>query len=143
MKTCKFRPTPAEVIEAANIEMELEQNQRSQTNFPEISQEERNDALKETEELREKLRIALHAVEIEPEPIVNEVFGERPIFTTEEWAATEAAYKEYLTREGNKDEYNRAHGVSPIPRSREEQLAIYYNLPRHERERIKKLVHPN
>src|SRR5258708_21928315 len=33
-KTCKFRPSPAEVIEAANIEMEIAQ--RPHTHFPEI-----------------------------------------------------------------------------------------------------------
>jgi hypothetical protein len=140
-KTCKFRPTPAEVIEAANIEMELAGPPH--TRFQQISQAERDAALKETEELREKLRATLRAKEMpKPEPIDEKVFGGREIFTAEEWRATEAGYKRYLTEEANKDAYNRAHGIRPIPRSREEELAIYYNMPKHEREKIRKQVRP-
>lgn len=140
-KTCKFRPTPSEVIEAANIEMELAQGPH--TNFPEISQEERNAALQETEELREKLRATLKAKAI-PSVIFGEeqLFGDRDIFTPEEWKAKEKAYKEYLTTEALKDAYNRANGIPPLPRSREEQLAIYYNMPKSEREKIRKQVRP-
>lgn len=140
-RTCKFRPSPAEVIEAANIEMELAHG--PQTNFPQISQEERNAALAETEGLREKLRATLRVKEIHPTRLGEEqLFGDREIFTPEEWKATEAAYKKYLTEEANKDAYNKAHGISPIPRSREEQLAIFYNMPKHERERVRKQVRP-
>src|ERR1700730_11078273 len=86
--------------------------------YPEINQEERNTALKETEELREKLRATLNAKEMpKPQPIDQKGFGARAIYTSEEWQATEAAYKKYLTEEANKDAYNRAHGISPIPRS--------------------------
>lgn len=141
-KTCKFRPTPAEVIEAANIEMEIAAS-KQHTTFEQISQEERNAALQETAELREKLRATLHAKEIKPESADEELLNPREIFTPEQWEATEKAYKEYLTKEFYKDEYNRAHGISPIPRSREEHLAIYYNLPMHERQRVKKFVRPN
>lgn len=138
-KTCKFRPSPAEVIEAVNIEMELAQ--RPRTYFPEISQEERNAAMVETEGLRATLKVTLKAKEIPaPEPI--DLGTPREIYTSEQWKATEDAYKKYLTEEGNKDAYNRAHGISPIPRSRDEQLAIYYNLPKYEREKIRKQVRP-
>ena len=139
-KTCKYRPTPAEVLEAANIELELLTPPR--TEFPQISQEEREAALAETAEAREKLRKSLHEKPA-PSPSLTEVFAQyREIFTPEQWAATEKAYREYLTVEGNKDAYNRAHGISPIPRSRDEQLAIYYNLPKHEREKVRKQVRP-
>jgi hypothetical protein len=138
MKTCKFRPSPAEVIEAANIEMELAASPR--TSFPKISQEEREAALAETTESREKLRKSLHEKQMSPSPLAELFATAREIFTPEQWAATEKAYKEYLTIEGNKDAYNRANGISPIPRAREEQLAIYYNLPKNEREKIRKQV---
>jgi len=139
-KTCKYRPTPAEVLEAASIELELLTPPR--TEFPQISQEEREAALAETAEAREKLRKSLHEKPA-PSPSLAEVFSQyREIFTPEQWAATEKAYREYLTVEGNKDAYNRAHGISPIPRSREEQLAIYYNLPKVEREKVRKQVRP-
>jgi hypothetical protein len=139
-KKCKWRPTPAEVREQAEIELE---SRKSRTNFPQISQEERNTALNETAELRETLRTTLKAKALPPAIFGEEqLFGDREIFTAEEWAATSAAYKDWLTNEANKDAYNRAHGISPIPRSRNEQLAIYYNMPKHEREKIRKQVRP-
>jgi hypothetical protein len=139
-KTYKFRPMPADVLEAANIEMENAAPRR--TNFPTITQEERNAALADTAESRERLRKSLHEKAVAPSALAEILARDYEIFTPEQWAETEKAYREYLTTEGNKDAYNRAHGISPIPRSREEQLAIYYNLPKIEREKIRKQVRP-
>jgi hypothetical protein len=138
-KKSKFRPTPAEVREQAEIELE---SQTTRSTYEDIGQEERDAALTETAEAREKLRKSLHEKVATPSALA-EVFAKNyEIFTPEQWAATEKAYREYLTVEGNKDAYNRANGISPIPRSREEQLAVYYNLPKQEREKIRKQVRP-
>jgi hypothetical protein len=139
-KTSKFRPTPAEILEAANVELELLQPPK--TNYEQISAEEREAALEETKEYREKLKTFLRRKD-EPKPAPVEDRKSSWIgMTAEEEAATMAGYKRYLTQEANKDAYNKAHGIPPIPRSREEQLAIYWNMPRHEREKIKKQVRP-
>jgi hypothetical protein len=141
-RTSKFKPTPAEVIEAAKIELELLQPPK--TNYAQISVEEREAALEETKEFRATLKKFLNTKEPpKPKPVNAEtLLSNREIFTPEEWRATEAAYKRYLTEEANKDAYNKAHGIRPLPRSREEQLAIFYNMPKHEREKIRKQVRP-
>jgi hypothetical protein len=59
-----------------------------------------------------------------------------------EFAATEQAYKEWLRQQAMNDDRDRAMGIPPLPRSREERDAIYYNLPRGERQRIPKRLRP-
>jgi hypothetical protein len=39
------------------------------------------------------------------------------------------AYLQWLKQEAEKDELERVQGLSPLPRSGEEWLAIFYNLP--------------
>lgn len=140
-KTSKFRPTPAEILEAASIELELLQPPK--THYEQISREEREAALEETADFRTALKKHLNTKEL-PKPEARDWAKPdyRPVMTPEEEAATIAGYKRYLTEEANKDAYNKSQGIPPIPRSREEQLAIYYNMPRHERERIRKQVRP-
>jgi hypothetical protein len=48
------------------------------------------------------------------------------------------AYLQWLKQEGEKDAWNRSEGLSPLPRSREERLAIFCNLPLWERRRLRK-----
>lgn len=140
-KTSKFRPTPAEILEAASIELELLQPPK--THYEQISREEREAALEETADFRTALKKHLNTKELpKPEALDWAKPDYRPVMTPEEEAATIAGYKRYLTEEANKDAYNKSQGIPPIPRSREEQLAIYYNMPRHERERIRKQVRP-
>jgi hypothetical protein len=43
------------------------------------------------------------------------------------------AYKRYLTKLYYNDNHDRAIGRAPLPRSREEQLAIFWNLPLEKR----------
>ena len=57
-KHSKFRPTPAEVREAANVEMDGERKGTA-VNYPEVSQAERDAALVETEGQRTVLRSKL------------------------------------------------------------------------------------
>jgi hypothetical protein len=57
-KTSRFRPTPAEIRAAAEIEFELASKPK-QLEGPKLSQEERDAAMEETREIREKLRISL------------------------------------------------------------------------------------
>ena len=139
-KTSKFRPTPAEILEAANIELEILQPPR--THYEQISVEEREAALEETKDFRDALKKFLNKKD-PPKTDLKVSGGDyRSTMTPEVEAATIRAYKEYLTLEANKDAYNKAHGIPPIPRSREEQLAIYFNMPRQERERLRKQVRP-
>jgi hypothetical protein len=58
-KNCKFRPTPVEIREAAEIEFEKEAQSRPRLPEPQLSPEEREAALKETEAFREKLKEVL------------------------------------------------------------------------------------
>lgn len=57
-KTCKFRPTPAEIREAAEIEAELSRksNRPAYLDEPPLSEAEREAAMEETRDLRENLR---------------------------------------------------------------------------------------
>jgi len=57
-KTCKFRPNPAEIREAAEIEAELSRkaNRPAYLDEPPLSQEERNAAMEDTKEIREKFK---------------------------------------------------------------------------------------
>lgn len=140
-KTSKFRPTPAEILEAANIELELLQPPKAR--YEQIPIEEREAALKETEGFCNALKKFLHTKEppkseLEPKGLSGKWSGMSP----EEEAATIAGYKRYLTEQANIDAYNKANGISPVPRSRHEQLAIYYNMPKREREKIRKQVRP-
>jgi hypothetical protein len=50
---------------------------------------------------------------------------------------TQEAYLQWLKQEEEKDAWNRTQGLSPLPRSREERLAIFYNLPPRERRRLR------
>lgn len=138
-KTSKFRPTPAEILEAANIELELLQPPK--THYEQIPVEERDAALEETRDFREALKKFLNKKDppkIKPEAAASYYSG----MTAEEEAATIVGYKRYLTEEANKDAYNKAHGIPPIPRSRDEQLAIYFNMSRTDREKFRKQVRP-
>ena len=138
-RSCKFRPTPAEVLEAVNIELELLQPPK--THYEQIPLSEREAALEETKEFREALKKFLNKKD--PPKVKTETAASYyQSMSPEEEAATIAGYKRYLSEEANKDAYNRAHGIPPIPRSREEQLAIYYNMPRADRERVRKQVRP-
>ena len=58
-KTCKFRPTPVEIRDAAEIEFEKEQQSRPRLPEPQLTPEEREAAMKETEKFREKLKETL------------------------------------------------------------------------------------
>jgi hypothetical protein len=51
---------------------------------------------------------------------------------------TQEAYLQWLKQEAEKDVWNRTQGVSPLPRSREERLAIFCNLPLWERRRMRR-----
>jgi hypothetical protein len=51
---------------------------------------------------------------------------------------TQEAYLQWLKQEEAKDERERAQGLSPLPRSREERLAIFCNLPPWERRRLRR-----
>jgi hypothetical protein len=50
---------------------------------------------------------------------------------------TQEAYLQWLRQENEKDEWNRSQGLLPLPRSREERLAIFYILPLRERRRLR------
>jgi hypothetical protein len=138
-KTSKFLPTPAEVLEAANIELELLQPPK--TNYEQIPLEEREAALEETKEYREALRKFLHKKDPPREnPAANKLSENWVGMTPEEDAATQKAYVRYLEEEAAKDEYNKAHDIPPIPRSHEEQRAIWWHRSRQERARLRKQV---
>jgi hypothetical protein len=64
LRTCKFRPTPAEIREAAETEAELgKASQRPKyLDEPITSQAEREAAMEETKEIREKLKKQLGIV---------------------------------------------------------------------------------
>jgi hypothetical protein len=51
---------------------------------------------------------------------------------------TQEAYLQWLKQEGEKDAWNRSQGLSPLPRSRQESLAIFCNLPLWERRRLRR-----
>lgn len=57
-RTCKFRPNPAEIREAAEIEAELERkgNRPAYLDEPVTSQEEREAAMEDTKEMREAFK---------------------------------------------------------------------------------------
>ena len=59
-----------------------------------------------------------------------------------EFEKTLEEYKRWLTQQHLNDVRDRAMGLSPLPRSREEREAIYYNLPKNERKRIPKKFQP-
>ena len=40
-------------------------------------------------------------------------------------------YREWLTEQYRKDNLERVAGLSPLPRSRDEKAAIFWNLPRN------------
>lgn len=48
----------------------------------------------------------------------------------------QADYVRWLEQERDKDELERKCGLSPLPRSREERMAIFYTLPIGERRRL-------
>ena len=54
-KRSKFRPTPAEVMEAVCIENEIQEAERK-TVYPIVSQDEREAAMQETEEQRNQIK---------------------------------------------------------------------------------------
>lgn len=43
------------------------------------------------------------------------------------------AYKKYLTKQYHNDNHDRSIGREPLPRSRDEKAAIFWNLPREKR----------
>jgi hypothetical protein len=51
---------------------------------------------------------------------------------------TQEGYLQWLKQEGEKDGWNRTQGLSALPRSREERLAISYTLPLRERRRLRR-----
>jgi hypothetical protein len=51
---------------------------------------------------------------------------------------TQEAYLQWLKQEEEKDAWERAQGHSPLPRSREERLALFFALPPRERRRLRR-----
>ena len=51
----------------------------------------------------------------------------------------EATYVRWLEQEREKDELERKCGLSPLPRSSEERMAIFYTLPIWERRRLSRM----
>jgi hypothetical protein len=54
----------------------------------------------------------------------------------EEFEVRQQAYKDWLREQYQRDNLDRQEGRSPLPRSDQERLAIFYNLPKSERMRI-------
>lgn len=51
----------------------------------------------------------------------------------DQFAVTYEAYKRWLGQQDLNDARDRSIGLPQLPRSREEQMAIYYSMPRNER----------
>lgn len=64
-----------------------------------------------------------------------QILAENNLYDIEEQLA---AYRKWLEAQVNQDSAERANGLSPIPRSETERLAMYMSLPLAERKRIAK-----
>lgn len=85
-------------------------------------------------EYTQKLRETLIKINDYTRP-VSAVF--QPV-NSSEFSAMYGAYRQWLLEEQERDEVAKKQGLSPLPRSREERLAIFFNLPLAERNRLKK-----
>lgn len=61
----------------------------------------------------------------------------------QEFEATSAAYKRWLTQQTLHDARDRAMGITPLPRSRDEELAMWHNAhPGERRSKMPKRLRP-
>jgi hypothetical protein len=60
-----------------------------------------------------------------------------------DFEVTSKAYKRWLTQQTLNDARSRSMGITPVPRSREEELAMYYNAhPGERRSKMPKRLRP-
>ena len=97
---------------------------------PPASEEEREAALEYSNKLKETLA---HLDDEERRPLPKFTPVTSPAFM-----AFHEAYVQWLNDEELKDEMLRKAGQTPLPRSEEERLAIFYNLPLSERNRLRR-----
>lgn len=96
-----------------------------------MSDEERTESLY----FSQKLKATLAEMEAEPSTRPSPVFApiESPDFNV-----NHEAYLVWLLEQEAKDNAQRKEGLSPTPRSKEELLAMFYNLSLTERRRLRK-----
>lgn len=96
-----------------------------------LTPEEREEAAtfsKAYRELLEEKRAEMDTAKVQ-------ILAENNLYDIEEQLA---AYRKWLEAQVNQDSAERANGLSPIPRSETERLAMYMSLPLAERKRIAK-----
>lgn len=96
-----------------------------------ISDEERTEALYFSEKLKATLAEMDAEPSIRPSPIFTPV-------TSPNFNINHEAYLVWLREQEARDEAARKEGLEPTPRSKEELLAMFYNLSLTERRRIRK-----
>jgi hypothetical protein len=95
-----------------------------------ISEEERTEALY----FSEKLKANLAQIEEKQARPSSPVFS--PV-TSDAFNVNHDAYIQWLKDEETRDEAQRKEGLAPTPRSEQQKLAMFYNLPLQERNRLR------
>lgn len=98
---------------------------------PPLTDEEREEAISYSRAFREMLA----AKDAEMNTAKSAILAENNLYDIEEQLT---AYREWLEAEALRDTSDRVNGLSPVPRSQAERLAIYMSLPLAERKRIAK-----
>lgn len=125
-KSCKFRPTPAEIREQAELIAE-ECFHGTAVRYPEISQEEREAALEYSQKLKEIL---------EPKEKPEREIWIPPAAPDQEYDLS--GYENWLQEKIKQDEKDRQSGLSPVARSKEELEAMFMSIPLEVRRRMAK-----
>lgn len=127
LKEATRMPTVADIRQ--RIYIENPGNRPEYLDEEPLSEEDRNAALEFSQKLREAI-VRMEEREKKREIITCEI---SPYFP-----AYHEAYLAWLTEQAELDERIRMEGGSPLPRTEEERLAIFYNLPLAERKRLKR-----
>lgn len=132
-RTAEQFPKPGH-IRAALYSVGFDEQRHERPSYldePPISAEEREEAVR----FSQAFRGMMAEKDAEMETAKAEILAEGNFYDIEEQLT---AYKEWLENQARLDDADRAKGLSPIPRSQVERLAIYMNLPLEERKRIAK-----
>src|SRR6266404_1972145 len=132
-KTSEFMPTSAAVLKAHEELCGSGQEEYlgvPQIDYPPVTQEERDAALEYSEKLKETL-VKMEEETWKPSPSI-------PQASRSYFEIYRPAYLTWLKKEQENDDMASAQGLSPLPRSKEERLAMFYNLPLQERKRLRR-----
>lgn len=131
LKEVDRMPTVAHIRERT-FEGVMVSQRPSYLDEPPMSEEQRTEALYFSQKLKATLA-EMEDEEATARPLVNFV----PVNSIQ-FNVNHDAYLLWLKQEEENDERARKQGLEPSPRSPEERLAIFYNLPLSERRRLRR-----